>query len=240
MAIDPMTAELASMISTWLEGHPSRNRRGLSRAVGNDVSYSTISRILQGETTAELEVVLNILPIIADKETGLDFLNRHRPKYACYFKDLSGSDDKVSSRIDDAYKDLDSFVIMALALGGGTSREEVERLCGTLSLDKVEELLNNSLLREINGRLLAKEDSYMILSPETALNMARHMLSLWNKTRVGEDGCICLVKTDNVSEKDMRRIHEVLKEAHARCSSIARQSEGPRTYFSSIVMNTLR
>jgi hypothetical protein len=128
---------------------------------------------------------------------------------------------------------------MVLALARGTSREEVEALCGSLSLDKVEQLLDDGLLKEINGRLLPKETSYMIMSPETALNMANHMLALWDKKRVGQPGCVCLVTTDNVSGEDLQRIHQILKDAHAECSRIARESKGKKTYFSSILMNLL-
>lgn len=239
MAVNEMTSDLIIAMDKWLKGHKSRTKRSLQ--VRTKLGYQTITDILQGERNASFETVFAILPTIFGYDEELAFLKKHVPGFEKHFKKLGHHEnDTINSYdIQQAFRDEQNFVILTLAAGRGTTTEEIKGLFDEIGLIKLNYLLNSGILRQINGRIKSVKEYFYHIDVETVLTMMKHFTNLFYKEGIGQPGYFCKVRTDNISDGDKNKIHDILRECFERISTIAVNSNGENVFYTGMVMSIL-
>ncbi|SMF53285.1 hypothetical protein [Pseudobacteriovorax antillogorgiicola] len=197
--------DLAVEIRHYLDGHRNRNLRTLERKSG--VSYATIRRIVQNEVgNPSIEkTVIPILSQIMPTKDVAKFLSLHDIPLADFIKTFSEYKDKSI-----VLTDLDQRIILAARAKEGTTRERIVWEHGNTSgLKRLEHLLNEGVLKEVNGRILC-EDHY-IPSIDGVLIEIEKSARNFNKDKIGH-GAYYGHFSGSMSWPDYERLRAVAKE----------------------------
>lgn len=235
--VNVMTNDLAELMKNWLDKVGHRNRESLRRLTG--VSYSTLTRIIQKECNASLDVVLAIVTSILDKNDLLEFLKNHLPEIFDVFKGFGSPESDASREINEALRSRDGFIILTMAATVGTTREAIQLRLGGLGLDRLDELIDLHIVEEVQGVIRSKQREFLVLNPDTLLAEIKLMAEIFDKDRIGQVGAMAYVETASVDTAALEEIHMIYREAQAKVTRIARQSQGPHVVYAGLILNTL-
>lgn len=239
MSINEMTSDLKEVMEKWLEGHNKRSRRSIQ--IRSKVGYQTISDILQGERNASLETVLAILPVVCSHEEELTFLKQHLPGFERHFKNLGPSDSDITNSFEfnQALKDEQNFIIITLALGVGTTEEDVRSMFDEIGVVKLNYLINCGFLCHINGRIKAVKKYFFHNDAETVLTLMNHFIKFFDREGIGKPGRFCRIRTDNISDEGKIQIHDILRECYEKISTIATNCTGNNVFYTGLIMSMI-
>ncbi|SMF69002.1 hypothetical protein [Pseudobacteriovorax antillogorgiicola] len=210
--------DVADAISSYVEAHPSRSLRTLSRRSG--VSYSTIRRIVQkdvGEPSVE-KTILPILGVFLNLKEIYSILEKNNQPMASFIRPFVGFEKKPTLDLCD----LDQQIILEATGKQGTTRERIETLHGQLTgAGRLEYLLETGLLQEIDGKIKAK--NLYLSNPKVVLSHIEMSARNFDIENIGR-GSFYNHFIGSMSEQDFLKIKQLGK---AFVDEIARVRDNP-------------
>ena len=199
------TSQTKRLLSDYMNANSKRTISSTAKKAS--LSTSSLDRILKGEQIASLETMLAIAQVIDDKDSWFDIIRLRWPQYVTTLTTIfqttkaEVSQDSVSTLI----RDLDNFVIISLAATDeGTTREEISVKLPEVGLAKLEILLNEGVVKEINSRL--KASPFAITSAETLLIQFANLTRLFDKSQIGEVVTKLALHTEGYSETGLQNL----------------------------------
>lgn len=232
--------ELAEAIDSWLNTRKNSSLQVLSNL--SSVPYSTLRRIVQKEVSASATNAMQIAAVIFPRREGADFILRHFPETGLLYGDQQKevvpvfSDSKIKLRRTD-------FVVLSLAAtDSGISDAELHTKLGESSASSIQSLLEMGLIRKDNsGKYKAIAENFRFVDVDVLLDEIRHIVDLFDQSRLDEWGTMLRVKTEGLSLDGKRRVHQVLTDADEEISEILHdpKNHGPYVMAYGIVSTFL-
>ncbi|SMF34956.1 hypothetical protein [Pseudobacteriovorax antillogorgiicola] len=147
-------------IERYLDGHSSRNMRTLARRSG--VSYATIRRLMQRETTSPSveTTILPILSVFMDNKEIYSILRKCRLEFSSFIQPFVSYDTQSSFR----YTPVDQQILALASRSEGYTLDHLSNDIGQKGLERVEVLYEANLLERHDDRVYAR--NVLLSDPE--------------------------------------------------------------------------
>ncbi len=208
-----LLADLVDAINAWMQGSRSRSLSGLARRTS--VAYSTIRRIAQNESVPHPYTALSISEVVMTTQQRLEFLKKHFPTIGnlmdeCYLSSIRSEPNEESLNRFIRLEPHNRIFNIA-ATKKGTSRKAILSLCGQMGIDALEEMLDDSLLIELDGGIIKyTHDNWAMGNIEDALSQVRHSTEHFEKHLVGTDGASLMHATGAVRAELVPKLKELV------------------------------
>jgi hypothetical protein len=206
------------------------------------VPVTSLRRLMQEESKSEVapHTALNLCAYICrEKRVGellkllppvlAEFLQKHFGGFV-----FEGAEKRVYSvDLNEALKDRMSYFIYKLAANSaGTSWMEVTELFGSTGKRKAEEMLKQELIKEVDGRLSARDRDFS-LDLQVASSHLPELVKFYRPESVGRGLNLMYSLSESLNEDAIKKIKDVQREAVKATHAIMQDSanHGDVPYF---------
>lgn len=236
--------DLRQMVQTYAAGYPNLSLPQISKKI--NVAYPTLNRIMNGSGNPSLIVVTNILVNTGNGRRLEDFLTRMDPDMARAFKnyfshnyDTPVLDPKTST----LFANKDYLFILLLAFSeSGTSREEIRDEYGKAGIKRLEELLDQNILKETSG-VITGDVSRVTFNQKVMKEAVLHCIEeCYDPSQFGKGTNWLSLQTESVNKvKAIPAIRNILQSAYKEIKEILYSDEyqGDDKIFISMTTDTI-
>lgn len=230
-----LSRELADRIAGYCD-IKGNSLTTLSRDSG--VPYGSVKRIAQGENIPEFYNTLKLLMVLGTHPHDCyEFINRHYADVGEFLAKVNYS--PAAHSLSHALTDKVSFYIFHLAVSRGTSRQEIQDKYGRNGLVTLESLLEQGLLKDINGRVAGEDFSYPDI--ETVLTQIRFLVEDFDATLLGNQQSMVSLQVLGLNDKGISRVYAAQREFLRTVSEFKDNKDyiGDRTMFLATLFNSM-
>ncbi|RYZ81328.1 MAG: XRE family transcriptional regulator [Proteobacteria bacterium] len=208
-----LLADLVDAINAWMEGGRGRSLSGLARRTG--VAYSTIRRIAQNESVPHPYTALAISEVVMLTHPRLEFLKKHFPTIGNLMEECYPQKIETETNTEALQKYLrmepHNRIFNIAATVRGTSRRAIERLCGQVGIDALNDMLEEGILVELNeGTIKYTNDSWTQSNIDEALSQVRHSTKHFDKNLIGTVGASLMHSTGSIKREKIPEVKELV------------------------------
>lgn len=189
---------LAKIIINW-ESKNKKARNCVRLAEETNVSFQTLYKIKdQKINNPNRRTAEDIVSYCLDSESAFKFLIKFYPKYYAdkkykiLEKNVGAKSQYTSGRLNEYYKKYPDYNIIQLALASSTSRREVSEIYGKCAVNVVDELIEQNILVERNGRLYTESETHVISNSEVMTKIFGNIFQNLERRRQENDPRIVL------------------------------------------------
>lgn len=236
--------DLRQMVQTYAAGYPNLSLPQISKKI--NVAYPTLNRIMNGSGNPSLSVVTNILVNTGNGRRLEDFLTRMDPDMARAFKNyFSHNHDTpvLDPKTSTLFANKDYLFILLLAFSqSGTSREEIRDEYGKAGIKRLEELLDQNILKEVSG-VITGDVSRVTFNQKVMKEAVLHCIEeSYDPSQFGKGTNWLSLQTESVNkEKAIPTIRNILQSAYTEIKEILYSDEyqGEDKIFVSMTTDTI-
>lgn len=203
--------ELADAIESWLKTRKNSSLQVLSNL--SSVPYSSIRRIVQREVNASLTNAMQITAVILPRKEAAQFILKHFPETGMFYGDQQKSVEPVVT--DEKIRlTRDEFLVLSLcATESGISPHDLREKMGERYSNNTSKLIDAGLIQLSEGNLKAVNESFRFIDIDVVLDEIKHIVDLFDKTKIDQWGSLTRVRTEGFSLEAKRKAHKILTDA---------------------------
>lgn len=227
-------------IEEWLGDKPARSLSMLARL--SKISYATVRRAAQGEADLNFNTAIALCDVIFSRSKMREVIAMSFPHVTKLALEHYWPKPENES-LYDFLASKDHFPVMMLASNeGGTTKEEIASVFGRKASLPTEQLLDATVLREINGRIVLSQDAVGITSKAVARTNLSAMLDAIDP---GNDEIPytsnAYTYTQGLNEDAVKKADEIIKDAHDKLYELLSDTKnhGNILWFSGVLSNVL-
>ena len=236
--------DLKQLVQSFAAGYPNLSLPQISKKI--NVAYPTLNRIMNGSGNPSLSVVTNILVNTGNGKRLEDFMTRMEPEMARAFKnyfahnhDTPVLDPKTST----LFANKDYLFILLLAFSkSGTSREEIRDEYGKSGINRLEELIEQNIVKETSG-IIRGDVSRVTFNQKVMKEAVLHCIEeSYDPTQFGKGTNWLSLQTESVNkEKAVPEIRRILQNAYTEIKNILYSDDyqGEDKIFVSMTADTI-
>ncbi len=212
--------EVRILIQTYLDASRSRSIGTLAKKSG--VSYSTVRRVVTGETTQAVidTTVIPILSVFMKRKEIHELIGKYDPKFAQVWKPIFDDDCENTTLKMATWKDFDQHIIALASTSKGVSSERLAKDLGELAgLARAEELVNMGILKEEYGIFYTPSENFTDITPSSVLERITIFSRSYNLNNVGR-GAYYWIFSESMCEEAYKEIQNASLEFITRVNEV--------------------
>ena len=240
--MEEVSKTLQEVLAKYIDADPRRTVNSVARR--STLSASSIDRIYKGESVKpSLETVLGVTQIVDEKEKCFEIIRQKWPEQAAILKKCSVRDVfKIrDANFDYAGRDIANWAIVMLASRrkSGTTAEEIHAYLPKTGKLKLESLLDDGIVREINRGIRCEDFSTSDIG--SCLIKIANMTNAFNRSAIGTTGTRVVNWSEGLSDKGAKQVDEAICEFYAKLEEIRESDDclGEKPFFLGLLSDKL-